>query len=319
MQVTGTASGEQGGTSSSSVPFQVANCANLPFKPSFKVSTQAKTSKAAGASLKVQVGSGSGQANIAKTRIVFPKQLPARLTTLQKACTDTVFNADPSACPAASAIGTAIAHTPVLKSPLTGPVYLVSHGGVAFPDAVIVLQGEGVTLYLDGNTNIKKGITSSTFNSVPDAPITSFEVILPEGPHSAFAANIPAKVKGSMCGQSLKMPTVLTGQNGAVHTQTTKIAVTGCPKKKAKKASSTHHGKGKVQEEDVSRGFFNKLGRRVSSPAAPGRTGGGASEPPAGHGEHASGRRETIPQRSSRRPRIASAFVARVAGGAFRS
>jgi uncharacterized repeat protein (TIGR01451 family) len=247
LQIKGTLSGEQGGTSSPSVPFQVANCATLPFKPSFRASTQAKTSKAAGASLNVRVASGPGQANIAKTRIVFPKQLPARLTTLQKACTDTVFNSNPSACPAASAIGSAIARTPVLKNPLTGPVYLVSHGGVAFPDAVIVLQGEGVTLYLDGNTNIKKGITSSTFNSVPDAPITSFEVTLPEGPHSAFATNIPAKAKGSMCGQSLKMPTVLTGQNGAVLTRTTKIAVTGCLKKKAKKAS--HHGKGKATKK----------------------------------------------------------------------
>jgi hypothetical protein len=227
--------GSAGTTVPVSTPFAVIGCKNLPFKPSFKASTQAKTSKASGASLTVKVGSGPGQANIGKTRIVFPKQLPARLTTLQKACPDTVFNANPSACPAASAIGTAVAHTRVLANPLTGPVYLVSHGGVAFPDAVIVLQGEGITLYLDGNTNIKKGITSSTFNSVPDAPIASFEVNLPEGPHSAFTTNIPAKAKGSMCKQSLKMPTTLTGQNGAVLTQTTKIGVTGCPKKVKKK------------------------------------------------------------------------------------
>ncbi len=241
--------GATGTTVPVATPFAVTGCKNLPFKPSFKASTQAKTSKASGASLTVKVGSGPGQANIGKTRIVFPKQLPARLTTLQKACPDTVFNANPSACPAASAIGTAVAHTRVLASPLTGPVYLVSHGGVAFPDAVIVLQGEGITLYLDGNTNIKKGITSSTFNSVPDAPITSFEVNLPEGPHSAFATNIPAKAKGSMCKQSLKMPTTLTGQNGAVLTQTTKIAVTGCMKKKAKKTSSSHRGKGKATKK----------------------------------------------------------------------
>ena len=249
MQITGTLSGEQGATSNLSVPFQVANCANLPFKPSFKVSTQAKTSKAGGASLNVKVGSGGGQANIGKVRMVFPKQLPARLTTLQKACTDTVFNANPSACPAGSVIGTAIGRTPVLTNPLVGPVYLVSHGGVAFPDAVIVLQGEGVKLYLDGNTNIKKGITSSTFNSVPDAPITSFEVTLPEGPHSAFATNIPAKAKGSMCGQSLKMPTMLTGQNGAVLTQTTKITVTGCKKKAKTHRHRPIAGRGKATKK----------------------------------------------------------------------
>jgi hypothetical protein len=87
-----------------------------------------------------------------------------------------------------------------------------------------------------GNTNIKKGITTSTFNSVPDAPISSFELTLPEGSHSALATDVPAKAKGNMCGQALKMPTTIVGQNGAQIRQTTKIAVTGCARhKRAKK------------------------------------------------------------------------------------
>jgi hypothetical protein len=212
-----------------SSPFAVAGCANLPFKPSFKAGTQAKTSKANGASLTVKVGSSAGQANIAKVRVTLPKQLPARLTTLQKACTEAQFNVNPAGCPSQSDIGNATAVTPELAHPLTGPAYLVSHGGAAFPDVVFVLQGEGITLYLDGSTNIKKGITTSTFNSVPDAPISTFETTFPEGPHSVLATNIPAKAKGSMCGQALTMPTTITGQNGAVVTQTTKIAVAGCP------------------------------------------------------------------------------------------
>lgn len=252
MAIDGTIASTAGASVAVSSPFQVVNCANLAFKPKFVVSTQAKTSKSQGASLHVKGTLGQGQANVAKIRATLPAELPARLTTLQKACVDRVFNSNPASCPAASVVGTAKAVTPVLKSPLVGPAYLVSHGGAAFPDLVIVLQGEGITLDLDGNTSIKKGITSSTFNSVPDAPVDSFEVTLPEGPHSVLATNLRAKAHGNMCGQNLKMPTTLTGQNGAVFTQTTKIAVTGCPKRKAekkvKKASAGRHGRAQPEQ-----------------------------------------------------------------------
>jgi hypothetical protein len=120
----------------------------------------------------------------------------------------------------------------VLNVPLTGPAYLVSHGGAAFPDLVVILQGQGVRLDLVGNTNIKKQITTSTFASVPDAPISSFELRLPQGPHSVLAGNLPAKAKGNLCTVAAKllMPTTLTGQNGAQFKQSTKVAVHGCPK-----------------------------------------------------------------------------------------
>jgi hypothetical protein len=49
-----------------------------------------------------------------------------------------------------------------------------------------------------------------------------------------LAANLPVKAKGDFCGQSLTMPTTITGQNGATIRQNTKIAVTGCPKVKPK-------------------------------------------------------------------------------------
>jgi uncharacterized repeat protein (TIGR01451 family) len=239
LPITATISGEHGATVPMSVPFQVANCATLPFKPKFTVLTQAKTSKANGASLHVKVTSGLGQANIGKVKVDLPKQLPSRLTTLQKACPDATFNANPASCPAGSVIGSATAITPVLKSPLIGPAYLVSHATAAFPDLVVVLQGEGITLDLVGNTDIKKGITISTFNSVPDAPISTFDLILPEGPHSALAAH------GNLCKTKLNMPTALTGQNGAVTKQTTKIAVSGCPTHKHGKQAHKRHGKGR--------------------------------------------------------------------------
>jgi hypothetical protein len=234
LSVGGALTSTQGATANVSSRFQAANCQGLPFKPSFTVSTQANTSKKNGASLDVKVGSTPGQANIGKVAVTLPKALPSRLTTIQQACPEATFNANPASCPAGSNIGIATAHTPVLTAPVVGPAYLVSHGGAAFPDLVLILQGEGVKLELMGSINIKKQVTSSAFNAIPDAPISSFELKLPEGPHSGLAAVLPAKAKGSLCGTSLVMPTTLTGQNGAVIKQNTKIAVTGCTKTKKK-------------------------------------------------------------------------------------
>ena len=239
-QISASVEAEQGASANVSAPFAVEGCKSLPFKPSFKVSTRGKASKASGASLSVSVSlkggpqAGGGEANIRSVRVELPKQLPARLTTLQKACVAKVFEANPALCPKESDVGSARAVTPVLAHPLVGPAYLVSHGGAAFPDLEVVLQGEGIVLVLDGQTNIKRGITSSDFAMVPDAPVSSFSLTLPQGKFSALTSNVPAKAKFSLCGQVLKMPTTITGQNGVVVKQATKIGVAGCPKAKKK-------------------------------------------------------------------------------------
>jgi hypothetical protein len=223
-QIAATITSVQGAQAPVASRFQAANCQALPFKASFSASTQAKTSKANGASLDVKVAQAPGEASIHKVDVSLPLALPSRLTTLQKACPEAQFAANPAGCPEGSNVGMAIAHTPVLNAPLAGPAYLVSHGGAAFPDLDIVLQGEGVTIVLTGNTDIKKGITFSRFETVPDAPISSFELKLPEGSHSVLAAN------GNLCSQKLVMPTTIVGQSGAQVKQSTNIAVTGCGK-----------------------------------------------------------------------------------------
>jgi hypothetical protein len=139
--------------------------------------------------------------------------------------------------------------TPVLNVPLTGPAILVSHGGAAFPDVEFILQGQGVTIVLDGKTQIKNGITYSRFETVPDAPVSSFEAILPEGTYSILSAYLPAKANGSMCGQTLMIPTTITGQNGAMIKQRTKVSVTGCRKAKKKgKRKKAEHATGRSRK-----------------------------------------------------------------------
>ncbi len=223
-------------TAGVSTPFQTADCSSLKFKPTFKAATSGKASRKNGTSLHVTLGYPNApqgtQANIKSVKVDLPKQLPSRLTTLQKACTAAQFEANPAGCPAASVVGHAKAITPILPVPLEGPAYFVSYGDRKFPELIIVLQGYGFTIDLHGETFISKaGITSSTFRTVPDEPVGSFELTLPAGPNSALAANGNlCKVKGG-----LKMPTILTAQNGEFIKQTTKIAVNGCPKTKPSK------------------------------------------------------------------------------------
>jgi hypothetical protein len=227
--------------------FQAADCQALAFKPGFKATTSGKTSRAKGASLSVKLSFPKAplgsEANIRSVKVDLPKQLPARLTTLQKACTAAAFNANPASCPAASVVGHAKAITPILPVPLEGPAYFVSHGGEAFPSLIVVLQGYGVTIDLVGTTFISKtGVTSSTFKTVPDQPVSSFELTLPQGKFSALAAN------GNLCKSKLTMPTAFVAQNGATLKQSTPISVGGCHKaKKVKKA----HGKAKKAQEQA--------------------------------------------------------------------
>jgi hypothetical protein len=254
MGITGTIGSDEGASSPVEVPFQATNCAALKFVPEFAVSTSAKTSRASGASLHVKLsypnkaegafdGPEGAYTNIARVKVELPKVLPSRLTTLQKACSNAQFEANPAGCPPASIVGHAKAITPLIPVPLEGPAYFVSHGGEAFPSLIVVLQGYGVTVDLVGTTFIDKaGITSSTFKTVPDAPVGSFELTLPQGKYSALAAN------GNLCKTKLAMPTEFVAQNGAEITDTTKISVTGCPKaKKAKHAKKSSKHKRKAQ------------------------------------------------------------------------
>jgi hypothetical protein len=232
MAITGQAVSTLGQTAGLSDRFQVGGCEGLPFKPALTTSTLGKASKADGASLTVKVAQKPGEANIHKVELTIPTALPSRLTTLQQACTEAQFNANPAGCPAGAFIGTATAKTPILNAPLTGPAILVSHGGAAFPDVEFVLQanerGSVIQIDLDGKTDIKKGITYSRFETVPDAPISSFETVLPEGPHSILGANVPQNANYSLCGQKLTIPTTITGQNGAQVHQNTPVGVEGC-------------------------------------------------------------------------------------------
>jgi len=292
MKIEGTITGGEGASSSVSAPLQLGNCTALGFKPRFTISTSGKTSRQNGASLHVKLAYPKAplgqseigqQANLASVKVDLPRQLVSRLATLGGACLARTFEADPAACPASSRVGTASVTTPVLPGVggnlsgrdatppgrdgnLSGPAYFVSHGGKRFPELMLVLQGDGVTVDLTGETSISSaGVTSSTFRAIPDVPVETFELNLPEGSRSVLAANgklcqtgrtvtvvkrvevrvhghvhtVTRRVKEKVGG--LVMPTALTAQNGAVIHQNTPISVTGCPPARPKAAARKRH------------------------------------------------------------------------------
>ncbi len=260
--VTGTVVDVLDETAALSNRYAVVDCKSLAFKPRLVASTTGRTTVTDGADLVLQltfppVAPGLG-ANLARIKLTLPKHLPSRLGTLQGACRQATFSSNPAACPPTSLVGVATAQTPLLKAALTGPVYLITHGPAALPSPVIVLQGEGVTLVLQGTTLInKQGAMSVAFTTIPDLPLSSLRLYLPQGPHSLLSANT------SLCGLSeltsarrkvtqrtsahaqqrrvlraplpadLSMPTELAGHNGAVIHTTTKIRVIGCPAKRS--------------------------------------------------------------------------------------
>ena len=258
LSMTGTIAGDEGASSAVSVPFQATNCAVLKYTPTLAVSTAAKASKVNGASLHFLIAYPKGamgtQSWMKEMKFDIPRQLPARLTTIQKACLAATFEHNRAACPPASIIGHVLVHTPVLPVPLEGPLYFVSYGGAAFPDAVAVIKGYGITIESHGKTfiNGKTGVTSATFESVPDVPFESIEVTVPQGKYSEFGANLPHG-KLNFCGQKLVMPILFKAQNGLEIHKNVPVGVSGCKAKTRKQKLAAALKQCRKKDSDKSR------------------------------------------------------------------
>jgi hypothetical protein len=241
--------------------FQATGCASLPFQPALSAAVTAPLAREEGAGLNVQISyPGEHQANLSAIAVTLPTALPARLSTLQHACPEATFAANPAGCPAASRVGEASVSTPVLADSMTGPAYLVSNGGAAFPNLDVVLSADGVTMTLRGQTEIKSGVTSARFNALPDVPIRRLGLNLPAGPGSLLA------VGTGLCGAPLVMPSTLSAQNGQQISQQTRIgAAAAC----ASGAGESEEGSGDISGLTVSPSHFHaaRNGASVASAA----------------------------------------------------
>jgi hypothetical protein len=209
---------------------QGTGCNRLKFKPKLKLRLFGATKRNKNPRLRAALVTRPGDANVARASVALPHAIFLDQASLAKVCTRVQFAA--GECPKKSIYGHARAFSPLLGKPLEGPVYLRSSNNL-LPDLVAHLQGQ-VDIDLVGRIDSFKGGIRTTFDRVPDVPVTKFVLTLPGGKHGLLVAST------NLCRKPVRAIVQLKGQNGKKANRRTKVR-TPCGKKEPK----GHHKKGK--------------------------------------------------------------------------
>jgi hypothetical protein len=215
MQVTSQVTGTGGDlystaddtTANLSARFQAANCASLGFKPKLSFRLKGGTKRGAHPALTATLTARRGDANIADTQVTLPRSAFLDQGHIRTVCTRAQFAAE--SCPPGSVYGRARAITPLLDEPLQGPVYLRSSPH-PLPDLVVALRGQ-IEIDLVGRIDSRKGRIRSTFDTVPDAPVTKF-VLSMQGAKKGLIQN-----SRDLCAHAYSAAVRMSGQNGKAH------------------------------------------------------------------------------------------------------
>jgi hypothetical protein len=183
----------QGAIARQTSRFQTGLCDRLEFKPklSLQLTGRGQTTDGRHPGLNAVLTQGRGQAGIKAVKVALPLSLaldPENAASDSLCEFDEGQKANPK-CPASSIIGRAKAISPVLNRPLTGNVYFVKNVRIdqrtgrrirTLPTLLVPLRGE-VALNLRARTSISRGKLVNTFPTVPDAPVSRFELSLKGG------------------------------------------------------------------------------------------------------------------------------------------
>lgn len=161
-----------------SAPFKASGCEKLDFKPKLFLRLFGAMRRAKNPKLRAVLMPPAGDANIARAATILPPSLILDQGNLSKVCTRVQFAAND--CPKNSIYGHATAFSPLLDDPLQGPLYLRSSDNL-LPDLVADLRGQ-VGIELASRTDSTKGRIRSTFDVVPDVPVSKFVLVLNGGP-----------------------------------------------------------------------------------------------------------------------------------------
>jgi hypothetical protein len=230
--VTTTISSIEGAAAHPSTPFKVGDCASLDFAPKLSFRVKGGTNRGDFQAFSATLTTRKHEANLARVAVTLPHSEFLEQSHIQTVCTRVQFAAHK--CPEGSIYGSARALTPLLDTPLEGPVYLRSSNH-SLPDMVAVLNGQ-FNVELAGRIDSKNGGIRNTFDVIPDAPVTKFTLKLQGGAKSLLVNS------RNLCKSVSRADVKMIGQNGMVHNERP-VVENGCPKKGKKKAKRVKNAK----------------------------------------------------------------------------
>ena len=213
---------ESPGVNHATTSFTPTGCDKEPFHPALSARIIGSHAFRGRPGVSVVTTQPEGEAANKSVTVTLPPQIENSISLAKGLAVCTPEQDAAHTCPAASVIGRATAVTPVLPVPLTGDVHLAFPKGAGLPVLSITLAPLGVTVH--GGTGFDTaGRIVTTFNGLPDTPLTRFQLDFTAGSRGILANKFDLCTVGAM-------PVLgsFVGHNGRNTTAATNLVVPGC-------------------------------------------------------------------------------------------
>jgi hypothetical protein len=240
-ETTATLSSTLGAKANAASSYAATDCGALGFKPTFSLSLKGGTKRGNFPALRASYRPRAGDANASSTVVRLPHSAFLEQGHFRTICTRVQYAANGgggAGCPAASVYGHVTAKTPLLDQPLEGPVFLRSSNH-NLPDMVLSLHGPPslpIQIEAVGRIDSKEGGIRSSFEGIPDAPITEVRLEM-EGGAKGLIVN-----STNLCASTNRAEVDLAAHNGK--TEVLHPAVGASCGKKRKAHKKKRKGKG---------------------------------------------------------------------------
>ena len=216
-----------GESASPSSPFAATGCASLGFKPRLSMKLKGGTKRGRYPALTASFRPRPGDANPERLVVRLPRSAFLEQGHIRTICTRVQYASGEgggAGCPKASIYGHVVAKTPILEQPLQGPVFLRSSNN-NLPDMVLSLHGPPslpIQIESVGRIDSKNGAIRSSFEAIPDAPISEVRLQM-QGGQKGLIVNSTDLCKGAH-----RAAVRLTAHNGKVQSLKPALRASGC-------------------------------------------------------------------------------------------